>query len=127
MKELMCTHLAKRGSTYYYRRKTPLDLIHIFGKEVMKSLGTKDRKEAEIIVRKVGSDYDELFFKARIEAADSTIAHAPSSSPAPEQIKPPRFDDALRLMTQKFTPLEVGVIHGVRGKRTYPAHLSVAD
>lgn len=68
MKELMSTHLSKRGSVYYFRRKTPLDLIHTFGKESVKSLGTKDRREAEVLVRKLGVQYDQLFAQARNEA-----------------------------------------------------------
>ena len=42
----MCNYLTKRGSTYYFRRKTPLDLIEIYGKEITFSLKTKDRNEA---------------------------------------------------------------------------------
>ncbi|MFQ6404704.1 DUF6538 domain-containing protein [Methylophilus sp. 'Pure River'] len=60
----MCTHLAKRGSVYYYRRKTPVELVHLFGKEVMKSLGTKDRKLAETLVRQFATEYDMLFAAA---------------------------------------------------------------
>ncbi|HJV82417.1 DUF6538 domain-containing protein [Noviherbaspirillum sp.] len=46
LKRLMCTHLAKRGSRYYFRRKIPLDLLpHYKGREVMRSLGTSDTVE----------------------------------------------------------------------------------
>jgi hypothetical protein len=51
----MCTHLAKRDSVYYYRRKPPIELISTYGKEIMKSLGTKDRRQAEVLVRKLGT------------------------------------------------------------------------
>ncbi|WP_024929910.1 DUF6538 domain-containing protein [Methylophilus sp. OH31] len=60
MKEPMCAHLAKRGSAYYYRRKTPVELVHLFGKEAMKSLGTKERKLAETLVRQIATEYDML-------------------------------------------------------------------
>ncbi len=70
----MCTHLAKRGSTYYYRRKTPTELVHIFGKEVMKSLGTKDKKVAEAHVRKLGAHYDDLFASHTAKLA-GTLVH----------------------------------------------------
>lgn len=66
LKETMCTHLAKRGNTYYFRRKTPIDLIPTFGIEIMKSLSTKNLREAEILVRKMGTFYDGLFAQARI-------------------------------------------------------------
>jgi hypothetical protein len=97
MKELMCTHLSKRGNTYYYRRKTPTDLVHIFGNEVMKSLGTKERKLAEILVRQMGSHYDGLFANALasdLERAETPIA---SQSPPIVAIKPPAFDVGLGL------------------------------
>lgn len=45
----MCTYLAKRGSTYYFRRAVPLELrVAMEGRaEFMLSLGTKDRDEAK--------------------------------------------------------------------------------
>jgi integrase len=91
MKEIMCTHLTKRGSTYYYRRKTPVDLIHIYGKEVMKSLGTKDHKLAETLVRKMGTHYDNLF------ASDSLNLSPPTVTPAAKTtlLTRPTWDDEL--------------------------------
>ncbi|MGF6410971.1 DUF6538 domain-containing protein [Paraburkholderia sp. MM5482-R1] len=48
----MCTHLVKRGSRYYIRRRVPLDLVSIVGKvEVTRALGTADRREAERLCR----------------------------------------------------------------------------
>ncbi|WP_328485560.1 DUF6538 domain-containing protein [Methylobacillus arboreus] len=41
MEETMCNYLTKRGGTYYFRRKTPLDLIEQYGKEIIFSLRTK--------------------------------------------------------------------------------------
>ncbi|HTG38539.1 DUF6538 domain-containing protein, partial [Sphingomonas sp.] len=45
----MCTYLAKRGSTYYFRRAIPAELRPAFGgrAEFMLSLRTKDRDEAK--------------------------------------------------------------------------------
>jgi len=97
MKELMCTHLSKRGNTYYFRRKTPTDLTLIFGKEVIFSLGTKNRKEAEVLVRKMGTAYDEKFSKARAEALGVVNDAAPSPPPQSTQIKRPRFDEGLEI------------------------------
>jgi hypothetical protein len=96
MKELMCTHLAKRGSTYYFRRKTPLDLIDVFGTEIMKSLGSKDRREAEVLVRKMGSHYDELFSQARAIASGGNEQALPIPSPQAE-IKTPPIDADLTI------------------------------
>ena len=59
MKEIMCNYLSKRDSTYYFRRKTPLDLILIYGKEIIFSLNTKDRKAVESLTRKKAVEYDE--------------------------------------------------------------------
>jgi integrase len=62
----MCTHLAKRGSRYYFRRKIPLDLLpHYKGREVMRSLGTSDRREAERLARIVGVELDREFERLR--------------------------------------------------------------
>lgn len=97
MKEPMCTHLSKRGSTYYFRRKSPVDLTHIFGKEVMISLGTKDKKEAEILVRKMGSRYDEKFSEARAEALGVAKSAPLSLPPQLVKLKPPRFDADLEI------------------------------
>jgi integrase len=93
MKELMCTHLAKRGSTYYFRRKTPLDLIEVFGTEIMKSLGSKDRREAEVLVRKMGSHYDELFSQARAIASGGNEQALPTPPPQAEIKTPPSDAD----------------------------------
>lgn len=62
----MCTHLAKRGSRYYFRRKIPLDVLpHYKGKEVMRSLGTSDRREAERLARIIGVELDREFDRLR--------------------------------------------------------------
>ena len=58
----MCTHLDKTGSTYYFRRPVPRDLIGQFTTATGKprtewkfSLGTKDREEARPELRRWGS------------------------------------------------------------------------
>ena len=43
----MCTHLIKRGSRYFFRRRVPSDPVSVIGsKEFTKALGTSDRAEA---------------------------------------------------------------------------------
>jgi len=51
----MATNIQLRGSVYYFRRKIPLDLIeqHSGKREIIRSLGTKNRAEAERLARKV--------------------------------------------------------------------------
>ncbi len=61
MKETMCNYLTKRASTYYFRRKTPLDLIEQYGKEIIFSLRTKDRTEAVKLCRKEAVKFDHEF------------------------------------------------------------------
>ncbi|WP_407669213.1 DUF6538 domain-containing protein [Paraburkholderia phytofirmans] len=47
-----CTHLIKRGSRYYLRRRVPSDLIPVLGKsEITKALGTSDRGLAVVLCR----------------------------------------------------------------------------
>jgi hypothetical protein len=53
------THLHKRGSTYYFRTKTPNDLLSIVGKpETKYSLKTKDFHEAKRLVRQASAEFD---------------------------------------------------------------------
>jgi hypothetical protein len=48
----MCTHLFKRGSRYYLRRRIPTDLIgHYKRKEIQQALGTGDPAEARVRCR----------------------------------------------------------------------------
>jgi integrase len=101
MKEIMCTHLAKRGSTYYYRRKTPSDLIHIFGKEVMKSLCTKDKKVAESLVRKMGTHYDDLFAAASVKLASNLAPTPATPSPQTPKLIRPRWDSCLDIYDEE--------------------------
>ena len=97
MKEIMCTHLSKRGSTYYYRRKTPIHLVHIYGAEVVKSLGTKERKIAEILVRQLGADYDKLFTSAMQQPLGSGEISLPIHFPPILNIMRRRPEDGLDL------------------------------
>lgn len=74
----MCTHLAKRGSRYYFRRKIPLDLLpHYKGREVMRSLGTSDRREAGRLTCIIGVELDGKFERLRVN-------HSPKSSELPD-------------------------------------------
>jgi hypothetical protein len=55
----MCAHLAKRGSRYFLRRKILLDLLPYYsGKEIMRSLGTSDRRDDERFVRIIDVELD---------------------------------------------------------------------
>lgn len=92
MKEIMCTHLAKRQGVYYYRRKTPLALIEFFGKEVMKSLGTKERKLADALVRKMGVHYDELFANQAAKLFMAQVTSQSTLPPQPEIKTRPKYD-----------------------------------
>lgn len=94
MKEIMCNYLTKRGNTYYFRRKSPLDLIHIYGKEIIFSLNTKDRKAAETLTRKKAVEYDEAFAEARRSLSDS-----PSPSAA--------IHDAIQLTKKPLEPIDI--------------------
>lgn len=68
----MCTHLNKTGSTYYFRRPVPDDLIGCFTTdrgnprtEWKRSLRTKDREEAKRRLRPHVSETDKLIDNAR--------------------------------------------------------------
>ncbi|MDB5823789.1 MAG: hypothetical protein JWR21_2493 [Herminiimonas sp.] len=70
----MCTHLAKRGTRYYFRRKIPRDLLQFYkGREVMRSLGTSDRRDAERLARIVGVELDREFERLRANHSPNSI------------------------------------------------------
>lgn len=83
MKEPKLTHLSKRNGVYYFRRKVPLDLQHIYSgrAEIIFSLKTKNRAEAEVLARKHGVEHDAKFMQARTIAVQATNAPAPTSPP----------------------------------------------
>lgn len=70
----------------------------------MKSLGTKDRKTAEVLVRKMGSHYDELFAEAL--SGDAEVSK--DSSSLPQNLLP------------KTLPLDYGL--GIEDSHIYAAH-----
>jgi len=95
MKEPMCTHLTKRGSVYYYRRKTPVELVHLFGKEVMKSLGVKERKIAEPLARQISTEYDMLF----AAASANLVLESETQAQNPHQNAPKATESISRGLT----------------------------
>ena len=100
----MCTHLDKTGSTYYFRRPVPRDLIGQFitatGKprtEWKFSLGTKDREQAKRLLRPHVSETDRLIDQARAalslgQRSQAALVYSPCMSgtrpPAPPTLKP---------------------------------------
>ena len=63
----MCSYLAKRGSTYYFRRAIPAELQTALGRaECMVSLGTKDRSEAKRLVAIRSQQFDREMDEARL-------------------------------------------------------------
>lgn len=69
----MCTYLNKTGSTYYFRRPVPDDLLGHFRtergnprKEWKRSLGAKEREEAKRLLRPHVTETDNLIDNARL-------------------------------------------------------------
>lgn len=77
----MCTYLAKRGSTYYFRQAIPVELRPAFGgrAEFMLSLRSKDRAEAKLRIPVHTVKTDKLL-------ADATRSLA--GKPAPKPVAP---------------------------------------
>lgn len=74
----MCTHLIKRNAIYYFRHRRPLALVDHFGKsEVVHSLRTSDRREAERLARREGCRYDTLF--AELEGREPAVPYRKAS------------------------------------------------
>jgi hypothetical protein len=74
----MCTYLAKRGSTYYFRRAIPAELRPAFGgrAEFMLSLRSKDRAEAKLRIPAHTVETDKL-----LADAARFLAGKPASKP----------------------------------------------
>ncbi|WP_294333300.1 DUF6538 domain-containing protein [uncultured Sphingomonas sp.] len=82
----MCTYLATRQSTYYFRRVVPAELRPFLGnrREWMISLGTKDRETAKRMI-----PAHTIATNAEIDRATSAMngAEKPPASPAPPRSK----------------------------------------
>ncbi|WP_394648484.1 DUF6538 domain-containing protein [uncultured Sphingomonas sp.] len=91
----MCTHLSKRGATYYFRRVVPEELRPFLDgrREWMISLRTKDRADAKRAIPPLTMTTD-----AALEAAREQLASAiPVTTPeTPIQRKGRRAAYALR-------------------------------
>jgi integrase len=76
----MCTYLAKRGATYYFRRAIPVELRPAFGgrAEFMLSLRSKDRAEAKLRIPAHTTETDKLLADAM-----RSLAGKPAPKPVP--------------------------------------------
>lgn len=91
----MCSFLNRTGSTYYFRRPVPLDLIGYFRtatggvrREWKFSLGTRDRETAKCLKRSHEAETDNL-----IVAARRALLIAEDSSAQPEEpLEPPMIN-----------------------------------
>jgi hypothetical protein len=65
----MATHLTRRGSVYYLRRRIPQDLIPQYGRqEIVRSLHTTGGVQAERLLRRASVELDDEFVQRRGEA-----------------------------------------------------------
>lgn len=102
--EPVCTHLAKRGNRYSIRRKVPVDLQSHYGRtEIMKALGTSDRREAEQRCRVEGAKLDEEFARVRAALAESAPVQA---APAPA----PAIDAPIRINADEVASRSLGLL-----------------
>jgi integrase len=62
----MSDHLIRKGSTYYFRRRVPADLVDAYGKtEYVRSLRTAIKRDAEMLCRQFDVEVDALFMMLR--------------------------------------------------------------
>ncbi|MCF1444583.1 DUF6538 domain-containing protein [Ralstonia nicotianae] len=104
----MATNIQKRGTVYYFRRKIPLHLIEQYGgkREVIRSLGTKDRAEAERLARKISVELDDEWQAVKprppmwpdntdfVEVAGKLIPIHAGVTPAPQRVSQTEADAA---------------------------------
>ncbi|MGO4579310.1 DUF6538 domain-containing protein [Cupriavidus sp. 2TAF22] len=65
---------SRRGSVCYLRRKIPQDLIQQYGRqEIVRSLHTKDRAQAERLLRRASVELDDEFAQRRGEATSPSV------------------------------------------------------
>ena len=82
--QAVCSHLIKRGSRYSIRRKIPVDLQSHYGRtQIVKALGTSDRREAEQLCRIEGVKGDVEFASVRAALAASAPTQPTPAPPAP--------------------------------------------
>ncbi|WP_029046929.1 DUF6538 domain-containing protein [Cupriavidus sp. amp6] len=84
----MATHLTRRGSMYYLRRRIPLHLVEQYNgkREITRSLGTKTRLEAERLARAISVELDREW-----QAASDAAARAGEGNGKPK-IDPRYYD-----------------------------------
>src|SRR5215510_2506683 len=77
------THLWRRGATYYFRAKVPVDLLQHYApkREIKFSLKTNDRKEAERLVRQAAVKQDEEFAALRRKRANHAVGTPALTAP----------------------------------------------
>lgn len=129
----MCTYLAKRGATYYFRRVIPAELRPVLGgkAEFMLSLQTKDREAAKRLIPDKTKATDHLLDEARARGrspATPTAVQPMTRGMSEFEIEQaewvaqdeaerrakwdareallPRLEDALALSTAEITPRE---------------------
>jgi len=85
----MAHHLTKRGNVYYLRRRIPLDLIEQYNgkREIVRSLGVKERALAEREARRISVALDDEFETAR----RSLTPAEPRLKPIPAQRMDPAY------------------------------------
>lgn len=78
----MCTYLAKRGATYYFRRAIPVELRPAFGgrAEFMLSLRSKDRAEAKLRIPAHTAETDKLLSDAMRSVGSKPFKPVPLSA-----------------------------------------------
>lgn len=89
----MAHHLTKRGNVYYLRRRIPLDLNEQYSgrREIVRSLGVKDRAMAEREARRISVALDDEFDHARRSMA--VVEPRPQPIPA-ASMDPAYWDEA---------------------------------
>jgi len=91
----MCTHLQRRGTRYFLRRRIPQDLQVRYGKrEITRALDTSDRRTAVVLCRRLELELDNEFRTARAQKPAQAPQQVIAPAPPPETMKPPEAIEA---------------------------------
>jgi integrase len=112
----MCKHprLQRRGAIYWFRCRIPADLVQHYGRrEILKSLRTRDPREAVRLARSLSEDQEQEFDRIRAAQTITELSDAQVQALADEQLQSAlQLDEWMRvsgLSEEMYDRIEAGI------------------